>query len=80
MGLTRADEASLEAENLRLAEQVREMSGEALLRREAALSGIPIRGYFGKGHRLPRIEGTASRSRTVRFTLNYPRSGIDDRR
>ncbi len=37
MGVPRADEASLEAENLRLAEQVRAMSGEAALRREAAL-------------------------------------------
>ena len=42
----------------------------------ASKHAIPNRGYFGKANGLPRIERTASGFRTLRLTLNYPRSGI----
>jgi len=46
------------------------------IRGVVAALAIPIRGYFGKANGLPRIEETASGFRTLRLTLNYPRSGI----
>jgi hypothetical protein len=37
---------------------------------------IPVRRYFGRADKIPRMEGIASGFRTLLLTLNYPRSGI----